>query len=276
MNLSHDDSKLFFKLMWQLQFYVGKQLNLLPNIDSVEAYIKTPIEQKQKARDAMYQKRHLIEKFADENPAKFSAEEIEIVRGWTKAITDEHFCVFRYLKRHAIFMSSSKPVQVYAVLGLFDPIEYLTGYRPPPFLVKAVLLPFKGRIIYDGMFALYSITFGAGFRGSYNETYMRAKQRGAILESLDPQVVAPVEIKTISSELQSAVNVIAKLSEKLGKADSKVQSQAFSVLKLSARLAQLTVNDPDNLDELYKSGKRIYKATLQFEKVVDREEGRDG
>lgn len=274
MNLSHEDAKLFFKLMWQLQFYVDQQLKLLPKINSVEEYIETPIEQKHKVREAMYQKRHLIEKFSNENPAKFSAEEIEIVRGWTKAIPDEHFCVFRYLKRHAIFMSSSKPVQVYAVLGLFDPIEYLTGYRPPPFLVKAVLLPFKGRIIYDGMFALYSITFGAGFRGSYNETYMRAKQRGAIIESLDPQVVAPVEIKKISPELQSAVNAVAEMSEKLRKADSKVQSQAFSILKQSARLAQLTVNDPDNLDELYKSSKRIYKATLQFEKVLGREEGR--
>jgi len=271
MNLSHEDAKLFFKLMWQLRFYVGQQLKLLPKINSVEEYIETPIEQKHKVREAMYQKRHLIEKFSDENPAKFSAEEIEIVRGWTKAITDEYFCIFRYLKRHAIFMSSSEPVQVYAVLGLFEPIEHVAGYQPTPLLVRAVLLPFKGCIIYDGMLAPYPIMFGSGIRGSYNETYMRAKQRGAIIESLDPQVVAPVEIKKISSELQSVVNAVAELSEKLRKADSKVQSQAFSILKQSARLAQLTVNDPDNLDELYKSGKRIYKATLQFEKVLERE-----
>lgn len=273
MNLSHEDAKLFFKLMWQLQFYVGQQLQLIPEINSVEEYIETPIEQKHKVREAMYQKRYLIGKFSDENPANFSAEEIEIVRGWTKAITDEHFCIFRYLKHHTIFISSSKPVQVYAVLGLFEPIEHVTGYQPTPLLARGVVLPFKGRIIYDGMLASYPIMFGSGIRGTFNETYMRAKQRGAIIESLDPRVIAPVEIKKISPELQSAVDAIAELSERLRKADNKVQSQAFSILKQSARLAQLTVNDPDNLDELYKSGKRIYKAALQFEKVLEREEG---
>ena len=36
MKLSQQEADLFFKLMWALQFYVNRQLGLVPGVESVE------------------------------------------------------------------------------------------------------------------------------------------------------------------------------------------------------------------------------------------------
>lgn len=36
MNLSQEDADLFFKLMWDLQFYVNQQRQILTNVKSIE------------------------------------------------------------------------------------------------------------------------------------------------------------------------------------------------------------------------------------------------
>ena len=80
MKLSTEDARLYFKLMWDLQFY---------------------------------------------------------------------FQIFRYLKKHAIFIGEDS--QVYGVLALQDSLEEMFYGRPLPIMVQAVLLPFRGKIIYDAL-----------------------------------------------------------------------------------------------------------------------------
>ena len=51
-------------------------------------------------------------------------------------------------------------------------------------MVKTTLLPFKGRIVYDGTVENYNITFGAGVRRRFNDSYKEAKARFGIVTSL--------------------------------------------------------------------------------------------
>ena len=61
------------------------------------------------------------------------------------------FYVFRYLKKYTVFLTSGgSPNKAYGVLGLADPMEQVIGPYLPR-LITTVLLPFKGRIIYDGL-----------------------------------------------------------------------------------------------------------------------------
>ena len=53
-----------------------------------------------------------------------------------------------------------------------------------PVYIKTVLLPFKDKIIYDGLMQTYNIHFGGGIKRSLKETYMKAKQNGKIITSL--------------------------------------------------------------------------------------------
>jgi hypothetical protein len=98
------------------------------------------------------------------------------------------------LKKYAIFLSATdEPYKAYGVLGLADPMEEVVN-RPLPVLCNAVLLPFKGQIIYDGLIAPYSIYFGGGVRRNLNEGYNRAKDEFGIITSLGDQA-APLSPK---------------------------------------------------------------------------------
>jgi hypothetical protein len=65
------------------------------------------------------------------------------------------FTIFRYLNGHTIFLGGGSTV--YAVLSLYEPFQDMFQERPTPINVDAVLLPFKGHIIYDGMLKMYPI-----------------------------------------------------------------------------------------------------------------------
>jgi hypothetical protein len=54
-------------------------------------------------------------------------------------------------------------------------------------MVEATLLPFEGRIIYDGLLRAYPLSFGPRARGMVNRSYADAKSRKAILTTLPPR-----------------------------------------------------------------------------------------
>jgi len=63
-------------------------------------------------------------------------------------------------KEYSVFFEAYKDEpKVYGVVGLCDEIKNVVG-NDLPVLVKTVLLPFKGKIVYCGVFNFYNICFG--------------------------------------------------------------------------------------------------------------------
>src|SRR5271166_1976170 len=58
-------------------------------------------------------------------------------------------------------------------------------------MVKTTLLPFQGRIVYDGLVTGYNMTFGSGVRRRLNDSYKEAKERFGIVTSLPMQEGKP-------------------------------------------------------------------------------------
>ena len=135
-----------------------------------------PPDQRIKLRDGLVTNKDLIDAFVSENPFKLSDDELEIVRSWKDLVAGE-FYVYRILKKYTVFLTAEEPVVAYGVLSLRDSFEDLIGPRLPH-LCKTVLLPFKGRIVYDGMLAGYNITFGSGIRRQA-QGVLRRGQRAA-------------------------------------------------------------------------------------------------
>jgi hypothetical protein len=167
MLLSQNDAAQFFRLMWGLQFYVNQQRQLLPDVNSYEAYALLDSQRKRIVRDALWGHPDFIEAYLQANPDKRSDEELIIISKWKRFIAGK-FYVFRYLKDHAIFIGNS---QAYGVKGFHEPFEVVFQGRPLPILVEAVLLPYKGQIIYDGLCCAYNIYFGGGIRSNLKEEY---------------------------------------------------------------------------------------------------------
>ena len=183
MRLSREDGLLFYKLYPALVCYANQKLKLVAEIATdLEQYLAVPAELRLKVRNALHAHQELIDGFVQENPANLAPDELAVVSQWKNAVVGS-FYIFRYLKQYTVFLDDRSPPLAYGVIAVADPIEDLLGPNLP-ILTQAVLLPFKGKIIYDGLLASYRVSFGPGIRERLKETYKRAKEVNGIIRSL--------------------------------------------------------------------------------------------
>jgi len=183
MRLSREDGLLFYRLYPALMFYANQKLKVVDKMSvEFEEYLAVPGELRLKVRDALHAHRKLIDEFVKENPANLAPDELAVVSSWKNAVVGT-FYIFRYLKHCTVFLDDTSPPKAYGVLAVANPFQELLGPHLPV-LTEAVLLPFKGKITYDGLLEPYRISFGPGIRRSVNESYREAKARCGIITSL--------------------------------------------------------------------------------------------
>ena len=266
MKLSKEDTDLFFKLMWSLQNYVNQKLGILAEIKTLNEYQELSIAEKAGVRDALYANIKLIDAYLKENPESFLQPELEIIKGW-KNFKRGSFFIERTLKKFAIFIEEEK---VYAVLALYESFDEMFLYMPQ--YVEAVLLPFKGKIIYDGLFRGYSMSFGGGVKFNLKEAYMKAKQNDEIIESLDPQKQIAKKKKKPTKEWKPVLEELSQQTKQLRSSSGApaIHSPAFSLAKASVEFAKIAVERPDNADALWKAFGKIERALRKTETVLYR------
>jgi len=274
MKVSDKDAELFFDLMWGLQYFVNHKNKIHTHIKSLEEYIDCSTEVKMEVRIALYSNITIIDSYVEENPQKLSADKLEIISAWKNFVQGD-FLIERYLKRCAMFIENDT---VYGVLGLHQSVEDIIPRYRLPMNVEAVLLPFKGKIIYDGLFQARNIFFGGGIKGDLKETYMRAKQNNRIIESFDTATKKSPKKEAnkqkSSKDWTPELNALAKASKKLrGKAtDPAIFSPAFSLLKASIEFAQIAVLDVNNQEDLHKALDKVRRAYNKSNTVISRQE----
>jgi hypothetical protein len=268
MKLSQEDTNLFYKLMWGVQFHLNQQLQVRPHIHSAQEYASLPMSDKAAVRDALWKTPKLIDAYLDLNPDHLSAEEQEIIRKWKQFITD-HFYIFRFLKNYTVFIGQHS--QVYGVVGLNSSLAELFVGRPLPILVEAVLLPFKGQIIYDGLLKPHNIFFGSGVRSDLNETYMVAKQNSRIITTLEIGAVAAPEgarTEKTRQEWIKTVEEIAKTSERM-RGGPAIQSAALRLLWASAKVGEGALKRMDE-ENLWKLTQEVKTTLHRLETALKR------
>jgi hypothetical protein len=263
MTLSAEDGKLFFELMWKLQYFVNQKRGVHKNIASLENYINLPTEDKLKTRDELWENNGLIEAYAQENPDALSRGELEIVRRW-KDFVKGSFFILRHLKKGSIFV---KDELVYSVHGIQDPLEEVIPSYALPQMVEAILLPFKGRIVYDGLLSGYNIHFGGGIRSSLEHAYKTAKLRDRIITTLEPDLAQPIIVKSkknIIPQLKQVSDSLANL-----KSDSPLEKAALALARTSIELALLYPEEALSPDEVEAQARKILKASQRLLNVLD-------
>ena len=193
MLLPSHELELFFKLHRALLFFVNQRLTVIPDmLASPEDFAALPPGVRLKVRDALNANLDLIDSFVGENPARLSDDELDTVRSWRHLVHGK-FYVFRELKKYTVFLSTDNRPVAYGVLALSQPFEDLIGPFLPV-LTQTVLLPFKDRIVYDGLMSSYNVSFGPGVRRNLNEDFKTAKDRHGIVTSL-PVSGTPLPVK---------------------------------------------------------------------------------
>jgi hypothetical protein len=274
MNLSTGDVRLFYKLHGSLLAYANRHLKVIPRAVTFESILEQPKAQIIKLRDALHSTPELLERFVAENPEHLPPEELALVGSWRHRVSGDLYIV-RYLKPYTVFMSGTEPPRLYGVLGLIDPLEVVVRSAPLPIWVKAVLLPFRDRIVYDGLITSYSIYFGKGFRTSINEAYNRLKESEGIIEQLVNEAGGPQSRTHLASRLprkpapdwRPALDEIVAQTERMRRADTKLQEAALSLLRAAAHLTQAALEDGRG-DAAARQLRSVRMALTKVEKLL--------
>ncbi|MGA2938165.1 MAG: hypothetical protein ABSF52_13830 [Syntrophobacteraceae bacterium] len=181
MKLSAQDADLYYRLSLAVLSHTNRKLKLCPGAETPEGINKLPLDERVIIRSALWDELDLLESFLNENPYRMSGEEMKIVGSW-KHLVRGRFILVCHLKSHSIFLKEDEKI-AYGVLALRDDFETVLG-PDLPILLETVLLPFKDRIIYDGLMSAYRIGFGRGFRAGIKDSYQQAKAKYGIVTSL--------------------------------------------------------------------------------------------
>lgn len=178
MTLSRTGMSFYHKLYQPLLDFVNRKLTVVP-IRLLRAGDRTAIIS---LRDAVFANRTLIGSYVRTNPVNLSPRELEIVAGLKHARAGNFFVV-RHYKHYSIFMAVERPNDFYRVESPVDPFEVVVGVDLPV-VVKTVLLPFKGKIIFDAVLSVYDLPLDPECEGKLFGCAEYARCNGLIVTSL--------------------------------------------------------------------------------------------
>ena len=286
MKLSKEEASLFYKLNDSLLFYTNQKYPVIKGFNSPVLKDKGyPPEKIAELNKRLYDHPELIDSFIAENPFKFNQEELNVLKGWRKFIKGEFF-IMSHSKEYSVFFEAYKDEpKVYGVVGLCDEIKNVVG-NDLPVLVKTVLLPFKGKIVYCGVFNFYNICFGWNILREIKRDYQEAKVKYGIIISLDSPIVEKGKEELLKYYLRNENNRIEYADEinqilrdnpsllkiyyqEIGKSNTRRISKKLSKLGVASKLYLVIFEDV-----VIASGKTKEEVKKQIENILP-EEKRD-
>ncbi len=261
MSLAPEDAKLFFELLWSLQYYINQKHGFHKNIHSRDEYSQLSTEKKLEVRKAMWEHPEWIEAYVRENPDELERDRLAIIEKWTRFVSG-NFYIFRHLKKGSIFIGGN-PEKVYSVHGLLDDLDEIIPSYALPQMVQAILLPFKGIIIYDGLLQGYNVHFGGGIRGNLNQTYIIAKQKEHIITTLELDSLAPKVTKPKDSALPQLKALSATIAKVKG--DGALQTSALTLARLCL---EISIADAEG-QEMDATTRKLSRASTRLRNLLN-------
>ena len=174
MRLEQSDAELFYRLWFPLLDFVNSKYHVCPETETIDQRQGVDARDAKAIADYLWSHTGVIEEYLA--VAELPNEHAQIVAGW-KQRKPGRYILERHLKKGSVFISAEDGV-VYVVKGLFSTWAEMLGESPV--LLDAVLIPFRGSIISDGLVVPYRICFGKGAREGFKEEYMNAKRNHTI------------------------------------------------------------------------------------------------
>jgi hypothetical protein len=145
---------------------------------SFEKFIRKPFNTKVEARNYFNERPELLDSYLTENQ-KLTSIEKDILKGFKLKISSK-FIILKQLSNYAIFMEVYSE-KFYEVLALSDTFQDML--ESLPVFVNATILPFKGKIIYDG-FMTREVFIGKNMENNLLTQYKTAKENKTIIKEI--------------------------------------------------------------------------------------------
>lgn len=257
MHLSTSEIERFYRIWFPLLHYVNQQRQLVDyfparwGTESVDTSVARTL------RDELWTDDLLREAFIAENPAGLSPLDLALVASWKNRIAGDFF-IIRHLKKYTVFLLGGQPTRAYGVLGLVSPLEDVIGTYLPVY-VKAVLLPFEGRIIYDSLLSSYNVAFGGGIRRGLNDDFRKVQEHEGIITTLTPDAHADTADRGKHIQARNKRILLAFQTE-MGKSglSPKMMEQHRQAIASFAQEYLLDENPPRGLADLTINDVKAY------------------
>lgn len=221
MKLKTQEVEQFNRIWWSLLAHVNIKCNISSEFNSqVESKNVLPFTARP-IREKLWADNSHLESFVSENPARLSDDDLGIVASWKQRIAGKFF-IYKYLVKYTVFIDDKTPPHVYGIHGISAPIEDIL-LSPLPVLVETVLLPFKGKIIFDSIINIYNVHFGSGYRSNLDIAYRDAKEREGIITSLIPQNLTLTTEQLQNSFLERNNIILKAFSKYLSKSGLSIK-----------------------------------------------------
>ena len=198
--LAQKERDLFFKLYFDLLYCVNKKHKTVKNFGNSRYPKSVDTHDAYKIREKLFENPAWIDEYIRAHGKEFNDEELSILTSWRDHFVKDMFILMKNLAKYSVLMSSGSVGEsaLYGVIGLNHSIAELFDANDLPLIVNTVILPFKDKIIYDGIMTSGNILIGPGMRSNLNTQYKQIKERYGICESL-PFIAIPK--KTVNTTL---------------------------------------------------------------------------
>ena len=151
--IEQKDTRLFYKLYFSILDYVNSFEQIIPNkkIDP-NIYIE-PDELVNLIEVFWKDKDRFIDEYIEKNPSDFTFRNLNIISDFRYGMR-KNFLLVAYEKNYTVLNDEGIN---YMVKGLNENLDQFIAPEKTPMLMQTAIMPFNGRIIYDGFISTSNI-----------------------------------------------------------------------------------------------------------------------
>ena len=183
MILSAEDSTLFYELWKPLLQYANNRAKMFPDVNFKKdqgIYIQVGCDM----AEWLWEHIEIIDDYLKEHP-RMKEEHKAILSSWKRCIRS-NWIVERHLKSGSVFLGKSP--YAFLVQGIVSSFEEMIGMYGTPVMIEATLIPFRDKIITDGLVKAIPVQIGPNMKAAMKDEYMAAKKNGYLFSSLTEEV----------------------------------------------------------------------------------------
>ena len=177
--LSSEECRLFYETWYGLMGFVNDRKNVIKAKIKPEYPNAVSDMRIHKVREVLWEKPELIDEYISET--ELSQEKIDILKLWRTNHKKGMILLLEYQPEYAVAIAPDAQGEdrLYGIKGISSSIANALR-RELPAQIETVLLPFKGKIIYDSFMSSMPIGFAEGAKAAFREMHDKAIKYGII------------------------------------------------------------------------------------------------
>ena len=177
--LSYEECRLFYETWFGLMSFVNERNSVIKIKIKPEYPNAVNDIMIHKVREVLWEKPELIDEYISET--ELPQEKVDILKLWRTNNKKGMFFILEYQPEYAVVIASNEQGEdrLYGIKGISNSVANALQ-RNLPVQIETVLLPFKGKIIYDSFIGTMPIGFAEGAKEAFRGMYDKAIKHGII------------------------------------------------------------------------------------------------